>query len=40
MPRHTHLHTIPTIGAGPIVTGQARGFDHSGAQPCNALPVT
>ena len=37
MPKRTDLKSIPIIGAGPIVIGQACEFDHSGAQACKAL---
>lgn len=31
MPKRTDLKSILIIGAGPIVIGQACGFDYSGA---------
>src|ERR1700689_1612003 len=37
MPRRSDIHTILIIGAGPIVIGQAGGFDYSGAKACKAL---
>src|SRR3954466_9142261 len=37
MPKRTDLKSILTIGAGPIVIGQASEFDYSGAQACKAL---
>src|SRR6187401_2602875 len=37
MPKRTDIESILTIGAGPIVIGQACEFDYSGAQACKAL---
>ena len=37
MPKRADLQSILTIGAGPIVIGQACEFDYSGAQACKAL---
>ena len=37
MPKRTDIKSIMTIGAGPIVIGQACEFDYSGAQACKAL---
>src|SRR5262245_62706761 len=37
MPKRTDIKSILTIGAGPIVIGQACEFDYSGAQACKAL---
>src|SRR5271163_3268400 len=37
MPKRTDIHSIPIIGAGPIVIGQACEFDYSGTQACKAL---
>src|ERR1700677_2304576 len=37
MPKRTDINSILIIGAGPIVIGQAREFDDSGAQACKAL---
>jgi carbamoyl-phosphate synthase large subunit len=37
MPRRTDIQSVMIIGAGPIVIGQACGFDYSGAQACKAL---
>lgn len=37
MPKRTDINSILIIGAGPIVIGQACGFDYSGAQACKAL---
>src|ERR1700684_2310412 len=37
MPKRTDISTILIIGAGPIIIGQACGFDYSGTQACKAL---
>ncbi|MFM7523850.1 MAG: hypothetical protein ACKO4M_06755, partial [Betaproteobacteria bacterium] len=37
MPKRNDLQSILIIGAGPIIIGQACGFDYSGAQACKAL---
>ncbi|HEV8572640.1 MAG TPA: carbamoyl-phosphate synthase large subunit [Actinomycetota bacterium] len=37
MPRRTDLESIPVIGSGPIVIGQACEFDYSGTQACKVL---
>src|SRR5690606_6479458 len=37
MPKRTDIQSILIIGAGPIIIGQAREFDYSGAQGCKAL---
>src|ERR1700687_4193594 len=37
MPKRTDIKSILTIGAGPIIIGQACEFDYSGAQACKAL---
>ena len=37
MPRRADIQSILTIGAGPIVIGQACEFDYSGTQACRAL---
>ena len=37
MPRRSDIRSILTIGAGPIVIGQACEFDYSGTQACRAL---
>src|SRR3984885_14195386 len=37
MPRRTDLQRILLVGAGPIVIGQACGFDYSGTQGAKAL---
>src|SRR5690348_3326739 len=37
MPKRTDIKSIPIIGAGPIIIGQACEFDYSGAQACKAL---
>src|SRR3979409_378508 len=37
MPKRTDLESILSIGAGPIVIGQACEFDYSGTQACKAL---
>src|ERR1700722_3401068 len=37
MPKRTDIKSIMIIGAGPIVIGQARDVDYSGAQACKAL---
>src|SRR3954453_5163272 len=37
MPKRTDIHSILIIGAGPIIIGQACGFDYSGTQACKAL---
>src|ERR1700712_2029370 len=37
MPKRTDLKSILIIGAGPIIIGQACGFDYSGVQACKAL---
>ena len=37
MPKRTDIKSIPVIGAGPIVIGQACEFDYSGVQACKAL---
>lgn len=37
MPKRTDIKTIMTLGAGPIIIGQACEFDYSGAQACKAL---
>ena len=37
MPKRTDLKRILVIGSGPIVIGQACGFDYSGTQACKAL---
>ncbi|GBF27525.1 carbamoyl-phosphate synthase large chain [bacterium MnTg02] len=36
-PKRTDIHSILSIGAGPIVIGQACEFDYSGTQACKAL---
>src|ERR1700751_397739 len=37
MPKRTDISTILIIGAGPIVIGQACGFDYSGTQAVKTL---
>jgi carbamoyl-phosphate synthase large subunit len=37
MPKRTDLKRILVIGSGPIVIGQAAGFDYAGTQACLAL---
>src|SRR6202046_1134631 len=37
MPRRTDISSILIIGAGPIVIGQAWGFDYSRTHACKAL---
>ena len=37
MPKRDDIKSIMIIGAGPIIIGQACGFDYSGAQACKAL---
>ena len=37
MPKHTDIHSVLIIGAGPIIIGQACEFDYSGTQACKAL---
>ena len=37
MPKRTDIQSIMSIGAGPIIIGQACEFDYSGAQACKAL---
>ena len=37
MPKRTDIKSILTIGAGPIIIGQACEFDYSGTQACKAL---
>lgn len=37
MPKHTDIHSILVIGAGPIIIGQACEFDYAGTQACLAL---
>ncbi|MBI5303154.1 MAG: carbamoyl-phosphate synthase large subunit [Chloroflexi bacterium] len=37
MPKHTDIHSILILGAGPIVIGQACEFDYSGTQACRVL---
>src|SRR6478736_5523081 len=37
MPRRTDLNHVLVIGSGPIVIGQACGFDYSGTQACRVL---
>src|SRR5690606_36480059 len=37
MPKRTDIKTVLSIGAGPIVIGQACEFDYSGTQACKAL---
>src|SRR3954453_2999358 len=37
MPRRNDIHRILIVGSGPIIIGQAREFDYSGAQACKAL---
>src|SRR5262245_45474939 len=37
MPKRADIASIPVLGAGPIVIGQACEFDYSGAQGCKAL---
>src|SRR5438270_13352642 len=37
MPRRDDIHKILLIGSGPIVIGQAAGFDYSGTQACRVL---
>src|SRR6202046_32940 len=37
MPKRTDIKKIMIIGSGPIVIGQACGFDYSGTQACKAL---
>src|ERR1700746_3426662 len=37
MPKRKDIKKILIIGSGPIVIGQASGFDYSGAQACKAL---
>ncbi|HEX8693839.1 MAG TPA: hypothetical protein VF746_15565 [Longimicrobium sp.] len=34
MPRRDDLQSILILGSGPIVIGQAAGFDYSGTQAC------
>src|SRR4030065_2035863 len=37
MPRRDDIKKVMIIGSGPIVIGQACGFDYSGTQACKAL---
>src|SRR5438445_10553907 len=37
MPKRTDIHSVLIIGAGPMIIGQACGFDYSGTQACKAL---
>src|SRR5690606_26384713 len=37
MPKREDIHKILILGSGPIVIGQAAGFDSSGTQACKAL---
>jgi carbamoyl-phosphate synthase large subunit len=37
MPRRTNIHSILSIGSGPIVIGQGCEFDYSGTQACKVL---
>src|ERR1041384_1968229 len=37
MPRRTDIQHVLVIGSGPIVIGQAGGFDYSGTQACRVL---
>ena len=37
MPKRTDIHKVLIIGSGPIIIGQACGFDYSGTQACKAL---
>src|SRR5689334_25063953 len=37
MPKRTDIKSILIVGAGPMVVGQACGFDYSGTQACKAL---
>ncbi|MEF9427337.1 MAG: carbamoyl phosphate synthase large subunit, partial [Candidatus Mariimomonas ferrooxydans] len=37
MPKRQDIKSIPLIGSGPIVIGQACEFDYSGTQACKAL---
>jgi carbamoyl-phosphate synthase large subunit len=37
MPRRDDIRKILIIGSGPIIIGQACGFDYSGTQACKAL---
>ncbi len=37
MPKHTDISSILVIGAGPIVIGQAGGFDEAGGQAIKVL---
>src|SRR6202795_3550530 len=37
MPRRNDIETILLIGSGPIIIGQACGFDSSGTQACREL---
>src|SRR4026207_474471 len=37
MPRRDDIETILLTGRGPIVTGQACGFDYAGTQACRVL---
>src|SRR6201995_4285020 len=37
MPKRSDIHSVLIIGAGPIIIGQACGFDYFGTQACKAL---
>src|SRR5437870_7712776 len=37
LPKRTDIHSILSIGSGPIVIGEACEFDYSGTQACKAL---
>src|SRR5699024_2996160 len=37
MPKNEAIEKILVIGSGPIIIGQAAGFDYSGTQACHAL---
>src|SRR3972149_4612501 len=37
MSKRTDLHSILSLGSGPIVIGQGCEFDYSGVQACKAL---
>ena len=40
MPLNKDIKKVLVIGSGPIVIGQAAGFDYAGTQACRALRTT
>src|SRR3712207_6497134 len=37
MPKREDIQSVLVIGSGPIIIGQASGFDYSGTQACRVL---